>query len=344
MSRNHRLLGSILFSVLLLSGCPDSAAPPYTGGGDGAPIESDGGGGPAVDGTIGTELGWVTDDGGVVKLSDGAVLIGADAGNAWVCYPTTCAGKLLDCGDCLDNDGDGKVDSHDLECLGPCDNTEGPALIAGVGGGGGATCKVDCYFDFGNGPGNDNCIWDHQCDPLAPEANLGCSFDQAMANDEKKCPSTQSQTCSDSCLPYTPNGCDCFGCCTFPELKGKGEGGADGFVWIGAMDSFKQGTCTFADVLDETKCPRCTPIAGCYNECGHCEVCIGKPLPPPECFPGPDGGVDIPDGGSPAVDGGVPPISGQCPMGITPCGLEGQASCPSGYYCISGCCKEVNIK
>lgn len=187
MSRNFRLIGSAVCFAFLLA-CPDSAAPPY-GGGDGSQILSDGAIGPAGDGSVGSEMGWLTDDGGVVQMGDGAVLIGADAGAPWVCNPTTCADKLLECGDCLDNDGDGKVDSQDPECLGPCDNTEGPALIGGVGGGGGATCKVDCYFDFGNGPGNDDCIWDHRCDPLAPEGNLGCGFDQGMADDQKKCPS-----------------------------------------------------------------------------------------------------------------------------------------------------------
>jgi len=287
-----------------------------------------------------TEAGWTPDDSGVVQVGDGSVVIAEDGGVKWVCHLTTCAGKLLECGDCIDNDGDGKVDWKDLECLGPCDNTEGPALIGGIGGGTSSNCKVDCYFDYGNGSGWDDCIWDHKCDPLEPEQAWGCIYDSSMVG-TKKCPVTQSAECGQKCLPFTPNGCDCFGCCTFPALAGKGPGGSDGYVWIGAMDSTtKQGTCTFEDILDTAKCPRCTPIMGCHNACGKCEICIGKPTLPPECYQKPDGGVG--DGGG-AADGGVPPLE-QCPGGQQPCGLPGQALCQQGTYCISGCCIKLVIE
>ena len=72
-------------------------------------------------------------DSGQVVIVDGGVEV-HDDGGTFVCQQVTCEGKLLECGDCLDNDGDGRIDSHDQECLGPCDNTEGPALTAGVGG------------------------------------------------------------------------------------------------------------------------------------------------------------------------------------------------------------------
>jgi hypothetical protein len=105
------------------------------------------------------------------------------------------------------------------------------------------------------------------------------------------------------------------------------------------MDDKKQGTCTFADILDTTKCPRCTPIDGCLNACGKCEICIGKTTLPPECFQQPDGGIG--DSGV-GYEAGVPP-SQQCPGGEQPCGLPGQAACPQGFYCISGCCIKVEI-
>ncbi|NCT11979.1 MAG: hypothetical protein GW767_04415, partial [Rhodobacterales bacterium] len=59
-----------------------------------------------------------------VQVHDGGVVIVEDGGATIICYKTTCAGKLLECGDCVDNDGDGLVDWRDPECLGPCDNTE----------------------------------------------------------------------------------------------------------------------------------------------------------------------------------------------------------------------------
>ena len=39
-------------------------------------------------------------------------------GGSWTCIPATCAGKTLECNDCIDNDVDGETDSHDRECLG----------------------------------------------------------------------------------------------------------------------------------------------------------------------------------------------------------------------------------
>ena len=297
---------------------------------DNGGTSSDGSGLPQHDGA-----GWVTYDGGPVQVQEGGVVIVEDGGATIICYKTLCAGKELECGDCIDNDGDGLVDWRDLECLGPCDNTEGPALIAGVGGDTGTSCGVDCYFDFGNGPGNDDCFWDHRCDTLEPE-KATCPFTQKIADDPKYCPAAQSQQCLDFCLPYTPNGCDCFGCCTFPALTGQGPNGADVYVWIGAFTKGGVGTCTLADVTDPVKCPPCTPILDCLNACGKCEVCVGKPLPPPECF-GKDAGV--PEAGP--TDAAPP--SQQCAPGVQPCGLPGQAPCDPGYYCISGCCVEVSI-
>lgn len=261
--------------------------------------------------------------GGVIQMSDGGIVI-MDDGGTWTCYVTSCAGHILQCGDCVDNDGDGLIDSHDPECLGPCDNTEGPGLYPDVGGGTGTSCGVDCYFDYGNGPGNDNCIWDHRCDPLSPEAPT-CAYDPNFVSQHgaTQCPSTQSPTCAQICGPYTPNGCDCFGCCTFPQLAGRGPGGGPGYVWIGALDSSNNSTCTFNDILDTSKCPACTPVQACLNTCERCEVCIGAPPPPSDCF-GPDGGT-----------------TAQCPTGLQPCGLAGQAPCDSTHYCISGCCQPI---
>ena len=261
--------------------------------------------------------GWdPTEDGGPIVVRDGGMIVGGDGG-VWVCYETTCDGKLLECGDCLDNDSDGELDSRDRQCLGPCDNTEGPALTAGVGGESGGACKADCYFDFGNGPGNDDCHWDHKCDPLSvapnyyPEGQV-CELDESMLGG-KDCPATQSQTCLDVCRPLTPNGCDCFGCCTFPELNG-------GYVWIGAMDGDKNGTCTFDAISDPAACPPCTPVEECSNDCGRCELCLGKDTLPDDCMQGE-----------------------RCPEGVQACGLADDPLCAQDYYCVSGCCQETII-
>src|SRR5262249_13015210 len=80
---------------------------------------------------------------------------------------------------------------------------------------------------------------------------------------------------------------------------------------------------------DPTKCHPCEPVKACLNGCGHCELCIGKDMLPPDCAP--DAGA-----ASSGSGGGM-----QCDMGIQPCGLPGQSPCPVNFYCISGCCQPV---
>jgi len=290
----------VALAALLLIGCGDSST--TAGGPSDGPLDGPGGTG---DGP------WTpTDDGGPIVVYDGGVVI-TDDGGTFTCHVTACNQHILECGDCVDNDGDGLIDWRDPECLGPCDNTESPALTAGIGGETGGPCKADCYFDFGNGPGNDDCHWDHRCDPLAvgpdyPPEGADCAFEPDRVG-TTDCPANQSQLCLDYCMPLTPNGCDCFGCCTFPELAGD-------HIWIGAMDDHNVGTCTFADILEPTKCPPCTPVADCYNGCGHCEICLGKPELPPEC------GCQV------------------CPPAVQLCGPPCGTTCPVGYFCNTGCC------
>lgn len=308
-------------------GDDSSTSTTTSGGGTG----SGGSGSNAGAGSGTAGAGWaVTADGGQVQVSGDGIQV-TDENGTFTCYQITCAGHLLECGDCEDNDGDGVVDWRDRECLGPCDNTEGPALTAGIGGETGGPCKADCYFDFGNGPGNDDCQWDHRCDPLSvapdyhPEGE-GCAYEESRV-DGRDCPAEQSDTCLDYCRPLTPNGCDCFGCCTFPELNGS-------FVWIGSVEPNDSniGSCTFDEVTNETNCEPCTPVEDCFNDCGICELCLGKNELPAECIP------QQYDGGMP--DAGYPPGE-RCPADLQPCGLDGDELCPSGYYCITGCCEQT---
>jgi hypothetical protein len=243
----------------------------------------------------------------------------------------TCQGHIYACGDTVDNDGDGKIDFHDPDCLGPCDNTE-DSYYGGIPGQSGPACIVDCYFDNDSGAGNDECYWNHQCDEhemapeYYPESNNGSACEY---NPNANTPGTgascdelymtQTQTCYDICGPLTPNGCDCFGCCELPGNPGN-------YVWLGSEDASGAGKCTLANLTDPSYCEPCKPVKACLNPCDPCELCVGKDTLPPECFP---------DGGTP--DGGT---TEQCPPGIQPCGLAGQPNCPSGWSCITGCCQE----
>ncbi|MGB5366476.1 MAG: hypothetical protein WBN14_09430 [Polyangiales bacterium] len=314
MQLNHIsafLLGSSLVLALVACGS-GSSGDPFIGTGGSS-------GGSGTVGSAGT--------GGLGTGGTGGVV--GTGGSSGECYIIECAGRVTDCGNCIDDDGDGLVDNDDPECLGPCDNYEGEELLSGVGGETGEQCKADCYFDFGNGAGNDDCQWSRSCDPLEPKVQ--CTYDEGLLG-SKDCPETQSQLCEDVCTPLTPNGCDCFGCCTFPELAGMGRGGGDGYVYIGSESG-----CTFDTVTDPVFCQACTPAGNCLNTCERCEICLGKPTIPEDCFPGTGG-----SGGS----GGMGGTGGgdRCPVDKQVCGLPGDQPCPGGSFCLTGCCTDIVVQ
>lgn len=319
---------ALAVGALVMTGCSCDDDDDPNGGGNG-------------DGSVLPDSGLDLND-GQIKLGDGSVVITEDGGYQWVCRTITCEGHLTECGDCIDNDGDGHADARDRECLGPCDNTEGPALTAGVGGEGGNSCNRDCYFDFGNGSGNDQCRWDTSCDELEPDVVCPYSADDVEAGKGKvsgggtRCPETQNDTCHNTCRPITPNGCDCFGCCTFDQIANRAEGEGGAWVWLGSgvgEGEDGEGTCTFDDILDTEACKPCQPVEDCLNDCGRCELCLGKTVLPADCVSTPpDASVGMPDGSVPET---------RCAVGEQVCGLEGEAPCDENYYCITGCCKPI---
>lgn len=243
-----------------------------------------------------------------------------------------CQGHVYECGDLLDNDMDGLKDYQDPDCLGPCDNTEN-SFWGGIPGQSGPPCKVDCYWDQDSGTGNDECYWDHGCDTheiapdYYPEPILGAQCEYKGPDFEpfngQSCAellAMQTDTCHDVCGPLTPNGCDCFGCCELPAGSGL-------YVWSGSEGIDGTTQCTLDKLDDPTICHPCDPVPACENPCETCELCVGKPTLPPECFG--DGG----GGGG----GGVP----ECPEGVLSCGTPDLPPCPANYYCITGCCQAV---
>lgn len=299
------------------------------GGGDSdAGGDEDGGGSTGMDGGDGG--GIVEVDGGFL-LPDGAVV---------ACVPAMCQGRIYACGDCLDNDDDGLIDSMDPDCLGPCDNSEDRLSleIPGIG----ATCNRDCYFDQDSGSGNDMCSYSLLCDPLSPGTRPPPGND-CTAPPDPSCaplPAPQQAACEAFCGPLVPNGCDCYGCC---DIGGDG----DNWVFIGSVPETGQPACTIAQALARNydSCRPCTPNLDCSNDCGRCELCLGKGPEdlPDDCFPPPpvDGGTPVDDGGTP-IDAG-PPVDGgtpveRCEDGRQACGLPGDPACPGGYYCLTGCC------
>jgi hypothetical protein len=272
-----------------------------------------------------------------------------------------CQGKYYACGDGEDNDGDGLIDMDDPDCLGPCHNLE-DSFYGNIPGQAGPKCKLDCYFDSNSGPGNDDCFWNHECDPLStapdypPEGDKACSFKgndymTSFQIDGAKSSCTdlktkQSQVCTDYCGPLTPNGCDCFGCCELPARSGN-------FVWLGSEDPpfSKTPSCSLKTIDDPSKCRPCTPVPACMNPCDKlCELCLGETDLPPECYQTGTGGS--PGTGGTAGTGGTGGTPGGggtgggcptpfCPTGVQPCGFDCLPKCPTNHFCNTGCCVPI---
>jgi hypothetical protein len=232
----------------------------------------------------------------------------AGDGSPGSCTPLVKAdGTTPQCADCIDNDGDGFADFADPECAGPLDNDE-KTFGTGIPGDNMDACKQDCFFDGNSGQGDDRCEWNLKCDPANP-GGASCPYDPSFKN----CPATQSAQCKKFCAAVTPNGCDCFGCCSIPLPGG------------GTKNVVLSSTCSIADINDPTKCRTCTPTTDCSNPCDRCEICVGKPTVPADCAPGPDAGADS---GSGQV----------CTGGVT---CNATLPCASGTYCVTGCCIPV---
>jgi hypothetical protein len=179
--------------------------------------------------------------------------------------PVECGGKIYQCGDALDNDGDGKIDGGDPECTSPCDDSEDSFQTNLPGQN--KDCLSDCYWDGDSGQGNDSCIWNLQCDPQNPGVDIGCAYDP----DKKDCDPMQPAMCLEFCSQLAPNGCDCFGCCDVPTPDGTIQ------VYLGGNPG-----CSLSN-LDA--CGSCTKQPGCSNDCNpeKCELCFGQDELPEGC-------------------------------------------------------------
>jgi hypothetical protein len=326
-------LGAMLLALGVSAGAcdcggtedPDPDPDPTTDGGNNNKPDgggtTDGGGGGTTDGG-----GGGTTDGGGGGTTDGGGG-GTTDGGTGVCAVASCGGKTYACGNCLDDDGDGKIDSQDTDCLGPCHNREN-SFDLGISGGGHGNCgSIECYYDSDTGRGNDGCQYDLRCDPLKPDPTCN-----PPAPTGTNCSGPQPASCGTVCGPLTPNGCDCFGCCTVTL-----PGGGTRDIFLGSEAANKAAgisapACTLANAANTTACRACTPNPSCFKGCGTCQLCLGKTELPPECTPSTptDGGTapTLPDGGTIV----------RCPGGEQACGLPTDPACPSNAYCITGCC------
>jgi hypothetical protein len=304
----HVVAVSLTSALFTVAGCGSSKPTTPGSGGYGGGVSTGAGGS-----TTGGGGNKATGSGGLGQGPDGGVAGGGgteiDAGAAGGSTGAGGAGRLIggklgttQCSDGLDNDGDGKIDLLDPECVSPLDNDES-SFATGIPGDNKDACKQDCFFDGNSGMGDDGCQWELKCDPANTGAGAAasCPYDASYKN----CPATQSQKCIDHCQAITPNGCDCFGCCVVP--------GVDHPV---RLDS----TCTAAAFADPAKCPVCTQQTSCMKTCEKCQLCLGKTTLDPSCA--------MSDGGTPT------PV---CPAGEVVCGTD-LTLCSEDTTCVSGCC------
>jgi hypothetical protein len=335
---HHRLFAAFMTLSLAMAGCGSSNGDGNGGNGldggglDGSTNGEDGGvngedgdvtGG---DGATG-EDGGVTGGDGATGEDAGGVIVPTPDGGTRVCYPAACQGEIRECGDCIDNDGDGLIDSEDPNCLGPCDNNEA-GFETKIDGSPLSPCQRDCYYDKDSGSGNDKCSWNLKCDPLEPVTTCTGSCNDTEAQDPQ---------CLQICEPLTPNGCDCFGCC---DIRTDADPEDENWVFVGSFDESqsgsKVGTCDMdaAKAGDHVACRPCTPNEECWRPCGECQLCLGKTVDdiPAHCFGDPG---DPEDGGT-TTDGGT--VDDRCRDNEQPCGLPGDDPCPQHHFCLTGCC------
>lgn len=229
-----------------------------------------------------------------------------DAPFAGTCDPDPGAPQ---CSNCMDDDGDGKVDGFDIQCTGPLDDDEA-SFSTGIPGDNIDAVDQDCFFDGDSGAGNDGCSI-HVCCLLGAKTKAECPIGRNRY-EPAKCPppigtGVLSQKCIDTCGKLAPPGCDCFGCCTICDPANPT------MCYDIATNPSTSPNCTSETIADPTKCLPCTKVTGCGNPCGGCILCPGQTTLPPEC------------GGNQ-----------QCPSGQVLCGPDG--SCAAGTYCSNGCC------
>lgn len=263
---------------------------------DGAPVDDAGAG--HLDGSTDGDGG---NGGGTILTGDAGPFAVNDAGQV-LCGTAPCA-----CSDGVDQDADGLIDLADPECVSAWDNDEA-TLATGIPGDNRDNACQDCFFDGNSGSGDDGC--------RRPSSCLTTGLPSGQSNNCSSC--EVSTSCRNFCQAYTPNGCDCFGCCSVKLANG-------------TVANVHLAPGCNVDGNDVTGCTQCVPSTSCVNTCGRCELCPGKTLAdlPADCastsIPGGDGGMDPGE------------ITPSCDNGEARCGA-GLPSCAVGSSCSFGCC------
>jgi hypothetical protein len=184
---------------------------------------------------------------------DAALDSGLSIGTTEAGSVALCGSRPCQCSNGSDDDNDDAIDGFDSECTGPYDDDEATFRVNDVNEGN-PRC-VDCFYDDNPGSGDDECR-------VAPS----CTIDGTPSGGVGLCRKCSAGvTCAERCVPITPNGCDCFGCC---EVTHAGL----------TVPIRLVATCNVQLIGDSNACPRCQMAEDCQNPCERCELCPGKTL------------------------------------------------------------------
>jgi hypothetical protein len=275
-----RVFVTLILAVTLI-GCGD-------GNGNGTDIDAAGTGG----------------DGGI---NDGDGGSGGDGGNNGDGGTAACTAAGPQCNNCIDDDGDGRIDGADVECTGALDNDES-SFATGIPGDNIDTVHQDCFFDGNSGSGNDGCNI-HVCCLLGAPDRASCPFGANQYN-PAECNTPETQACIDLCAPLAPPGCDCFGCCTICDP-------ASNQCFDILTNPAVAPNCDETTISDPVACPRCVQRTDCGNPCdpAHCILCPGQS---PDDLPADCNNMNL------------------CATGQAVCNAT--TPCAAGTYCSNGCC------
>ena len=238
---------------------------------------------------------------------------GGDGGIDAPPFSGMCTPGGAQCSNCIDDDGDGRIDGFDPECTGANDNDEA-TFATGIPGDNKDPVMQDCFFDGDSGAGNDGCNV-HVCCLLGAKTKAECPIGANRYNPDD-CPpplgtAALPRKCIDTCDKLAPPGCDCFGCCSICDPK------TDPLQCYDIVINPVEPTGCTPDALgDATRCLRCVKNTQCGAPCGG-DTCILCPGQDPSDLPMLCNGTSS-----------CPDDQQACPTG----------TCPEATYCANGCC------
>ena len=214
-------------------------------------------------------------------------------------------------------------------------------------------CKQDCFFDGNSGAGDDGCQWDLRCDSPSPDATA-C---RPYATRRRQVPAhPQSDACRKNCGPH-PQRLRLLRLLRGawqrfrrpPERKlhgGLGERSHQ-VPALHAGHLLPQHLRDVRGLLRQARSrPELHPAAARNHHRhrrhrwwhrGH----HGRDRRN-DGTGGTTGGTGGTTGGTGGTTGGTGGTSGPCSTGVVYCGSDPN-SCPSGFYCLTGCCVRVII-